>query len=231
MDTTMTHPVESVRIPIQDATASGKEAKKIKHEVGGGSIGEALSGGGAVVLGILGLIGLVPDKLAAVAAIAIGAALMLGGGTVVARYSRLFADATEPETGEIVGGSLAFEAVCGLVGVVLGILALVGLAPMALLGAASIVLGAGLGLAGGATARLNEILTREPSVKGRMAYDAMRIASGSEALVGLGAVVLGILALSGISPLVLTLVSMLALGGSVFLSGSSYALRVMTLFH
>ena len=52
-------------------------------------------------------------------------------------------------------------------------------------------------------------------------HGAAHEATGAEALVGLAAVVLGILALVHFAPLTLTFVGMLVLGGSVLLSGSA----------
>jgi hypothetical protein len=59
-----------------------------------------------------------------------------------------------------------------------------------------------------------------------MARDALYAASGSEALIGAGAIVLGILSLSGIAPLALILVALLAVGASILLAGSSVAGRM-----
>jgi hypothetical protein len=59
-----------------------------------------------------------------------------------------------------------------------------------------------------------------------MARDALYAASGSEALIGAGAIVLGILSLSGIAPLALVLVALLAIGASILLAGSSVAGRM-----
>jgi hypothetical protein len=231
METVLTgHPGEESKPLIGDKTIAKREQDKLKHEVGGGAMGESLGGGGAIVLAILGLIGLSPFRLASIATIAMGAALMLGGGTVAARFSGLIAEATDKETGESVGGGLAFASICGVAGVVLGILALVGIERMPLLGIASIVLGVGLAWAGGATARLNELLRQEPTPKGELAVESIRVSSGAEAAIGLGAIVLGILALAGITPLALILVSMLALGVAVLMSGSSVAFRMMNLF-
>jgi hypothetical protein len=168
--------------------------------------------------------------LAAIAAIAVGAATLLGGGTLAMRFSRKVAEITDQETGELVGGGLAFESLCGVAGVVLGILALLDIAPFTLLGIASIVLGIGLVLAGGATGRLNQVLGHRPDVKGRVAVESVEAASGAETAIGLGSIVLGILTLAGISPLALILVSMLALGVAVLMSGSTVALRVLHLF-
>ena len=56
--------------------------------------------------------------------------------------------------------------------------------------------------------------------------DTLYAASGSEALIGAGAIVLGILALAGFSPIVLILVALLAVGASILLAGSAVAGRM-----
>jgi hypothetical protein len=61
---------------------------------------------------------------------------------------------------------------------------------------------------------------------------ASEMASGSaglQALAGLGAIVLGILALAGMVDLTLTLVALLALGATVILTGGSLSATVLGL--
>ncbi len=53
----------------------------------------------------------------------------------------------------------------------------------------------------------------------------------AQVLVGIGAIILGILALIGFATQVLNLIAMLALGCSTLLSGSAVASRVLTAFH
>ncbi|HEX2655878.1 MAG TPA: hypothetical protein VHN11_19815, partial [Xanthobacteraceae bacterium] len=53
-----------------------------------GSVGEAVAGAAGLVLAILGLLGILPLTLDAIAGIALGVALLLGGAALAARYSR-----------------------------------------------------------------------------------------------------------------------------------------------
>lgn len=194
----------------------------------GGSLAEALGGAGVVVLGILGLIGVLPVMMASIGAIAVGGALMFGGGTLAARYGRALSRTANNDLAEASAGGLALEALCGVAGIALGILALLGVAPFTLLGVAAIVLGGGLALASGATARLDDLLQRSGLESGgRAAQEALRATGGAEVMLGLAAVVLGILSLSGVAPLTLILVSMLGLGVVVMMSGSSIASRLL----
>src|SRR3954463_13893972 len=76
------------------ASGTGASALRREHEksmkiVTGGSLTEALAGGGAVVLAILGLAGILPWYMTAIAVIAIGVALLAQGSTAAARWSRI----------------------------------------------------------------------------------------------------------------------------------------------
>lgn len=207
------------------------EEKHAVETIGGGSVVEGIGGAGALVLSILGLIGLMPLMMASVATIAAGGALLVGGGTLASRYMRILARTQEGYTRDIIGGGMAMESLCGVAGIVLGILSLLNIMPLTLLPVSAIILGAALLMASGAMGRLAAM----PIIGGggqshTVARDVLYAASGSEVLVGAGAVVLGILALSGVAPLTLSLVAMLGIGTSVLLAGSSIAGRVFGSF-
>jgi len=195
-----------------------------------GSFTEGIGGAGAVVLAILGLIGVLPAPLAAIAAIAIGLSLIIGGGSVASQYSRLLVKTEPRQVAQLVAGGMSMEALCGLAGVVLGILALLHVSELTLLPASLVVFGAALLMASIATARVNDIRIRfaTPEQSHELAQDAVYAASGSEVLVGAAAVVLGILALSGFDPLTMTLIGLLSVGASVLLSGISLAGRMVS---
>lgn len=128
------------------------------------------------------------------------------------------------------------ESLAGFAAIVLGLLSLLGINSAVMLAAAVIVLGCALLLASGAIARLTTLPLREPfgtAEQARQAEhehyivrDALYAASGSEALIGAGAIVLGILSLSGIAPMALILVALLAVGASILIAGSSVAGRM-----
>src|SRR5215467_8815822 len=213
----------------------GQERHAIE-EVGGGSIVESIGGIGALVLSILGLIGFIPITMASLATIAAGGALLIGGGTLASQYARIFSGARPRLSHSIIGGGMAMESLAGFAAIVLGLLSLLGIHSAVLLAAAVIVLGCALLLASGAIARLTTLPLREPfgtAEQARQAEhehyivrDALYAASGSEALIGAGAIVLGILSLSGIAPMALILVALLAVGASILVAGSSVAGRM-----
>jgi hypothetical protein len=223
-------------IPFEQHRPTVERERHAIEEVGGGSIVESIGGIGALVLSILGLIGFIPVTMASLAAIAAGGALLIGGGTLASQYTRIFSGARPRLSHSIIGGGMAMESLAGFAAIVLGLLSLLGTHSAVLLGAAVIVLGCALLLASGAIARLTTLPLREPfgtAEQARQAEhehyivrDALYAASGSEALVGAGAIVLGILSLSGIAPMALILVALLAVGASILIAGSSVAGRM-----
>jgi hypothetical protein len=209
----------------------GKESSL--QYVAGGSLVEAIGGLGAVILGIVGLAGVAPQLLASVAALAIGAALLAEGGSLASRYSDLAPDFTGPYGSQEVGTGVTAELVGGMAGVALGILAILGVEPLVLLAVAAIVFGAALLIGSTATARMNDL--RQSASAGmsdrarQVAREAVSGATGAQVLVGLAAVALGILALVAGARETLILIAMLAVGGSILLTGSAVGARIMSL--
>jgi hypothetical protein len=193
-----------------------------------GSGAEAVAGGAALVLAILGLAGLLPMVLASIAMIAAGAAFLFQGAAVAARHRRLAMEAGGGEA-EIETGVSA-EIIGGLAGIALGILALVGVETVGLLAISTIVFGGTLLFGSPAMYRVSRA---EP---GNQIVDAMvrqttAGAAGAQALVGIGAVTLGILALVGIVPQTLVLVGVLCIGGAALLSGGALTSKMVGLLY
>ncbi|WP_437960487.1 hypothetical protein WME76_13140 [Sorangium sp. So ce119] len=190
----------------------------------GGSLAEVACGAATVVLAILALTGTMQGYLVPIATIALGIALLAHGSAVAARLRDL---AVGWDTRAELGGGTGAELIGGAAGVVLGILALVGIAAPVLLPVAVIIFGGALLLGGGATADLGALDAPGAHERlGDVSRQASVAASGLQTLVGAGAVVLGILALVGIDPVVLTLVGLLALGSAVVLSGTTVSGRM-----
>jgi hypothetical protein len=208
---------------------------------------EAIAGVGAIVLAILGLTRIMPHYMAAIGTIVVGGALVEGSALGV--RSRRVSSALQ--------GQPSAEVLAGAAGVVLGVLALLGMAELVLLPVAVIVFGASLLIAGfsaplAATIAMRrressaseaelELPGMRPDDSIARALDparpysepteaAVRTApldqliesppTGAQLLVGLAAVVLGILALLGHSPMLLILVALLCLGCMELLSGT-----------
>jgi hypothetical protein len=200
----------------------------------GGSSSAMLGGAAALVLSIVGLAGVAPHYLLSIAGIALGAGVLFEGGFIASEYGRILdLGGTETSAKVELGGGLSGEALAGIAAIVLGILSLLGIVPQVLMAIAAIVLGAGVVMGSGVMARLNALkieTSGNHETAQRLAKDAMSAAAGLQALVGLSAIVLGILALIGVASQTLTLVAMLALGAAALVSGGTIVTRVLAFF-
>lgn len=173
-----------------------------------------------IVLTILGLLGVATGAMIAIATIVLGAAIVLQGAQAVSEYARwLGSDAAA--TVSNVGGGLTLDFLAGGVGIVLGILALFSRTPV-LAPAALIVFGGTLLLNGSLMARQTGLaMPAAPPTQAveLMAAQMSNVASGAQVMIGIAAIVLGILALVPIHDAVLTLVGLLAVGVSVLVTG------------
>lgn len=199
-----------------------------------GSLAEGIAGIGAVVLTIIALAGIDPGLLLPIATIVVGAALLFEGGAITARFSSLLSAATSGRADvRDLGLGMTTEFLSGIVGVILGILALIGIAPLILVPVAAIVFGGGLILGTGVTARLNTqwvSANEDREMVREVTNEAMYAAAGVQFLIGLAAVVLGLLALIGMNPLVLSLVAILTIGFADLLTGTATVSRVTSVF-
>ena len=197
-----------------------------------GSTVEALAGVAAVVLAIVGLAGIAPHDMPAIAAIVVGAALL-------AQASFVAAEAREIELRGHLGttqklefeGGVGAEALAGGVAIVLGILALLGIGSEVLVSISAIVIGAALILECGATNHINalDVGNGKHLTARRIARRAVTGTEGAQMLVGLAAIVLGILALAGVETGGLNLIALLAIGVSILLSGAALGGRSASL--
>ncbi len=190
------------------------------------SLTESIAGIAVVVLAILALTGIMPVLFVAICTIIAGGALMFQGGSIAAMYTHAL---TRGRGGiESGGGAVGAEFIGGAAGIVLGILALLNVAPMVLITSAVIVYGAALLLSAGVMTSAGNVRgygTGEYDTNQVVAYESIRAAAGSQMFVGLAAMVLGILAILGIQPVTLSLIALLAIGVSVMLTGSALSGR------
>lgn len=210
------------------------ERKSAEIAMGGSSI-EAIGGIAAVVLAIIGLAGLLPVPLAAIAVIAVGIAFVSQSAAIFARYSEMLTRAARGVFGSLDFGSGATtEFVGGFGGIVLGILALLRISPPVLIATAVIAYGTTLLLSSGETSRVSSVTEGEPpELVHQITSFISSAAAGGQVLIGLGAIVLGILALvmGGPTQQTLFLVGLLCVGASLLFSGSALASRMLTLMH
>ncbi|MBI4495582.1 MAG: hypothetical protein HY697_01470 [Deltaproteobacteria bacterium] len=199
-----------------------------------GSMIQWLAGMGAIALAIIGLAGILSAWMASIATIAIGVALLFEGGLTGARYYNLIAERPERTPGLLEFSGLTAEFFGGACGVVLGILALLGIFPMTLVPIAAIVYGSALLLESGMNSSINELYVAKACDREearQVARAAVRSLSGVQALIGMGSLILGIMGVIGVFPLVLSLVAMLGFGFSHLLSGAAVSGRMLSALH
>jgi hypothetical protein len=182
----------------------------------------------ALVLTVLALVGYFPIYFAAVATVAIGFALLAQGGTVAARW-RKAARVAGSEQSEAM--SITTEMLGGLIAVILGLLALVDVSPMTLLPAAALVLGIAVLLGAPAQPDLVDAAPSVTPVYATRSRTAVRSSGGVLVIGGLLAIVVGILAATGIAPaLPLTLIALVCVAAALAVAGGSlFALFVRRL--
>lgn len=199
------------------------------------SVGETIAALATIVLTILGLARVVPEFLVAIATIAFGAALLLHGSAMIAEYARINVRPGSMATSSVAlqsgDGGLSAVLLAGAAGVILGVLALLGISTHELTAIAVIAFGAALILSAGLSLRVHLLrlsLATPDERTQRLASDALAgdmlsSTAGIFGLAGLSAIVLGILALAGFSPVVLILIALLALGSVSALTGFDLA--------
>lgn len=197
----------------------------------GGSFAETVAGAGAIVLSILGLVGILPESLLAVSIVAMGTGFILQSASIGSRFNWVLRQAarTSFEVGEA-GVGMTTEFIGGAAGIGLGVLSLLGLVPNILLPIGVIIFGLTLLSSVRVQARLNDLEMECRSgheIAGRVSREAVSTSSGIQILFGLGAATLGILSLVGVfAPITLTLVATLAVGGASLFSGASLSARM-----
>ena len=194
-----------------------------------GGLVDATGGIATAVLAIVALTGFVPGTIAAIATIIFGAALLIQGGTILSEYAHLVfpAEATPAPVERFGGGGLSALFLVGMAGIVLGVLALLGIATAQLTAIAIIAFGAALVMSSNSVRQLYLLQMATKKATGSHLggeFLAGEMASGSasiQVLAGLAAIVLGILAVAGTSSMHLILAALLVLGITIILTGST----------
>jgi hypothetical protein len=198
--------------------------------IAGGSSIEMLGGLAAVILAVLGFSSR-PIEMCAIATIAVGIGLLAQGAAIMTRWRHALrkAQGTRLERHELVEGT-SMEVFGGVIGIVLGTLALATISPAVLLPVAAIVFGASL-LLGGVTQPDLVYLAPEKNPRfARMTFSAIQASGGVMVLVGVAAAVLGILGLVMGPPVMFALVAMLCIGFTLVLAGSALTARFVRRF-
>jgi hypothetical protein len=186
-------------------------------ETSSGLFAEAVGGVATIILAILGLSGVSPEYLLGIATIVFGAALVIEGTSIVADYAHVLSLSTAAfQTGS---GGVSAVFLAGVSGIVLGVLALLGVNPAVLGSAAIIVFGSAMVLSSSVTVNLHMLKTQARGASSQMPETPAEMA-GVKVLTGIAAVVLGILAVAGAATVKLDLVALLVLGGGILATGN-----------
>jgi hypothetical protein len=194
-----------------------------------GGLVDAIGGIATAVLAIVALTGFAPGTMGAIATVVFGAALLIQGGTVLSEYAHVVfpAEASVPPMEKFSGGGLSALFLVGIAGIVLGILALLGIATAAITAIAVIAFGCALVMSSNSVKQLYALQTAtRKAVTSRQGSEflAGEMASGSssvQAVTGVAAIVMGILAVAGTTSTTLTLAALLVLGVTIILTGST----------
>ena len=192
-----------------------------------GAFADAVGGIATVVLAILGLSGVLPETILGIVTIIFGVALLIEGGAMLSEYGNLVMPASDSITmDQFGGGGLSAIFLAGAAGIVLGVLALLGIHATILTAAAVIGFGGGLVLSSNSVASLHALKTSDWAAAPRSGHDVLAAkmsfgSAGVQAIAGLSAIVLGILAIAGRSPASLSLIALLVLGAALILAGTT----------
>lgn len=217
--------------PAQEPYRTERTDEVKASALAGGSTLLALCGAAAIVLTIIGLAHAWPSWMVTISVLVIGGGFMAHGMGIMARNARLVSQTggTLENTEAALGMSPEFLAGC--VGVVLGILSIIGIYPTLLSAIAVIAFGGAL-VFGSSTVnvadmRVGAVSTSPVSTVERRGNFFSRPLT-AHLMMGLGIMALGILAVIGIRPLILTLVGLLSLGFVLLLAGSAIGARMAT---
>jgi hypothetical protein len=199
-------------------------------------LSESIAAVAVIVLAVLGLVNVVPETMVAIATIVVGAAILLQGAQTVSEYSRLIAAGSGAlAISSTLSGGVTLEFLSGGIGIVLGILALFSHTPT-LAPAALIVFGATMLLNGAIVARGPSkpmaAAGTSPQTQAAevIATQMATVTSGAQIMIGIAAIVLGILALVPIHATILTLVGLLAVGAGLLMAAVSTDGMVTSVF-
>lgn len=200
------------------SSASGEAA-------GYGGFVDALGGIATIVLAIIALAGVKSIVLLSIATIVFGAALLIQGGAMLTEFAQV--EASPEASAASAGGGLGALFGVGVAGIILGVLALLGVHAPILNAVAVIAFGGALVVSSSAVWQLltsRSVATRFQSTSSMLRVVASEVATGSstlQAMAGLAVIVLGILAVAGTMTDTLTLVGLLIAGAAIVMTGGT----------
>jgi hypothetical protein len=216
-------PLREAEPPDPAARHTADEERAARLVMATGSSYELFTALVGVVLAVIGLAGRHPAAMAAMATIAVGLSLLAQGLTIAARWQAAL-KIEGRERIDVLG--ISTEMFGGLAAIILGVLALLGVLELPLLSAAAIVLGFSLLLGGPAQPEMTDVTPERQPTRLHVTRDIVRASSGVMVMGGLAAIVLGLLAATGLGPVVgCVLASLLCVATSLMLAGGSLFAR------
>jgi hypothetical protein len=189
-----------------------------------GPITEGAAGIAVIVLAILGLAAISSAVLTSVATIIVGVGLLIEAANTGVEYAKVSRQAGTMQIAEL-GADVSIELMVGLAGIVLGVLALLSTGSvMTLLPAALIAFGGALLLAGFSATTIGTVQNLE-TVAGERTItmqSELAPARGIQVLIGIAAIVLGILALVLSAGGTLLMVGLLVVGGALLATSANF---------
>lgn len=208
------------------------ERKPIKAITRGTAV-EGIVGLAAAVLSILGLAGAYGFTLLPVATVVLGLAMIIEARVVIRRFAAVMLELGEVRGYRTTAGGMSIEALAGIAGVTLGLLAMLGMNPETLCAIAVIIYGSAVLFTIGTITMINSIIasgsSKNPLARA-MAASVYNTSSDVRVLVGMGTLTLGILALVGIHPQTMVLTAVLSVGGSLFLETFALGEKLADMF-
>jgi hypothetical protein len=190
-----------------------------------GGFVDALGGIATIVLAIIALSGVSPDLLLSIATVVFAVALLIQGGAMLSELAEI--ESFGGDAGAAGAGGLSALFLAGLAGIVLGVLALLNVYALTLASIALIAFGAALTVSASAVWRLLTVKSiglrfqsRGPFVR-MLASEVAAGSVGIQAIAGLTAIVLGILAVADVHAQVLALVGLLVASSALVMTGST----------
>lgn len=193
-----------------------------------GIFAEAVGGIATIVLTIIALSGTSTGFLLAAATIVFGAALLIEGTSITTDYVGVLSSAANAVAVQGGTGGLAAIFLAAISGIILGVLALLGINAFAMISVAVIVYGSALILSSSTVLNLHSL--KVSAGEDVMAASAMSSTAGAQALAGIAAIVLGILAVAGTAAQTLALVALLVLGAAILVTGNGANNALMAVF-
>jgi len=194
-----------------------------------GLLTEGAAGIAVIVLAVIALAGTSSSALASIVTIVIGVGLMVQAFNSAAEHSKGLPANAAPIPD--LGGEVMVDGLSGITGIILGILALVGINPPHLVPSALIVFGGALLLSGAISLRPRAPQSAAPAGQTQVVpYQGSAAASGMEILIGIAAIVLGILSLIFVGSWVLALVGFVAVGVALLMVSATFGGSMMRLF-